>query len=248
METNRKGPTENEPDCKRRTYGPTEGEPDRGSASLQGGGAWGHTLCACTGLSLESDCLRGGEWGKGSTYVLMFLFLVCCCCCLRTHTHTHTHTRTHTQTPGQPCATQAHNLLIWLFVFLFFYSGTSHHQIEGLTEPEPRKLTQAHRHKNTSYTSKHKHSRCGAPMGHGRYIHATGRAPPYTTGATGKYEFVYKQSPVQARCALRAAWGRGEWSSDPDEGCQGGPRGYKTTELRDPRIMAGEAKTRRGDA
>ena len=66
--------------------------------------------------------------------------------------------------PGQPCATQAHNLLIWLFVFLlFFYSATSHHQIEGLTEPEPRKRTQAHRHKNTNYTSKHKHSRCGAP-------------------------------------------------------------------------------------
>ena len=65
VETKRKGPTENEPDCKRRTYGPTEGEPDRGPASLQGGGAWGHTLCACTGLSLESDCLRGGGVGKG---------------------------------------------------------------------------------------------------------------------------------------------------------------------------------------
>ena len=65
----------------------------------------------------------------------------------------------------------------------------------------------------------------GAPMGHGKYIHATGRAPPCTTGATSKYELIYKQSPVQARCALRAAWGSGGWSSDPDEGCQGGPRG-----------------------
>ena len=75
-------------------------------------------------------------------------------------------------------------------------------------------------------------NRCGAAMGHGKYIHATGRAPPHTTGATSKYELVYKQSPVQARCALRAAWGRWEWSSDPDEGCQGGPRGY-TTGLRE---------------
>ena len=69
-------------------------------------------------------------------------------------------------------------------------------------------------------------------MGHGKYIHATGRAPPYTTGATNKYELGYKQSSVQARCALRAAWGRWEWSPDPDEGCQGGPRGY-TTGLRE---------------
>jgi len=81
-------------------------------------------------------------------------------------------------------------------------------------------------------TRHHEESRCGAPMGHGKYIHATGRAPPYTTGATNKYEFGYKQSSVQARCALRAAWGRWEWSSDPDEGCQGGPRGY-TTGLRE---------------
>ena len=62
------------------------------------------------------------------------------------------------------------------------------------------------------------------PMGHWEYIHATGRAPPYTTGVTSKYELVYKQSPVQAR--VPSGPREGEWSSDPDEGCQGG-RGDK---------------------
>ena len=65
----------------------------------------------------------------------------------------------------------------------------------------------------------------GAPMGHGKWIHATGRAPLHSTWATSTYELVHKQCPVQARCALRAAWGSGGRSSDPDEGCQGGPRG-----------------------
>ena len=47
-------------------------------------------------------------------------------------------------------------------------------------------------------------------------------------GATHRYEILYKESPVQALCAFRAAWGREGWSSDPDEGCQGGPRGLTT--------------------
>ena len=93
-------------------------------------------------------------------------------------------------------------------------------------------LGKAQANKTHLVTRHHEESRCGAPMGHGKCIHATGRAPPYTTGATNKYELGYKQSSVQARYALRAVWGRWEWSSDPDEGCQGGPRGY-TTGLRE---------------
>ena len=102
-----------------------------------------------------------------------------------------------------------------LYMYMNMYTYMYMYVYMGKGQPTKTQLTTTH----------HEESRCGAPMGHGKYIHGTGRAPHYTTGSTSKYKLVYKQSPVQARCALRAAWGRGGWSSDPDEGCQGGPRG-----------------------